>query len=73
MVMPPLTEITPVLAPPLTPERHISLEKPDMLGAIAEGTGIPLLLIVVSACAVWIKHINKHTIVNQYNIFILYH
>jgi hypothetical protein len=49
IVAPPDIEITPVLAPPLTPDLHISLLKAEMLGDIADGTGIPEYLIVVSA------------------------
>jgi hypothetical protein len=49
MVRPPESAITPVLAPPDTPTRQRSEPKAEMLGAIADGTGIPLYLIVVSA------------------------
>ena len=48
-VAPPLIDITPVLAPPDTPDLHISFEKEDMLGDIADGTGIPEYFMVVSA------------------------
>jgi len=41
-------DITPVLAQPLTTDLNISLLKALMLGDIADGTGIPEYLIVVS-------------------------